>query len=172
MFIANGKYYIKIFRNVTHQQLCDFVELMDVVRKTISVETPRIFVDKRLPMYVCMKNSGFSIHSFDKEFVLKHQDKIHAQARKIIEELQSIDVKKIPHYERFTNNMLGRHYREKPCEKCQPVFGHFDMNPSNFLFDDKMNILTVIDWDEIAIANNPDTDWNIFMWNWNIYSKK
>lgn len=172
VFIANGKYYIKIFRNVSHQRLCDFVELMDMVSKVISVETPHVFVDKKLPMYVCMKNSGFSIHSFDKDTVLKYQKKIHAQARQILDELQSINVTKIPHNERFVTDMLGHHKHEQPCKGCHQVLGHFDLNPSNFLFDDKLNIQSVIDWDEITIANNPDTDWAIFTRNWEIYSLK
>ena len=41
----------------------------------------------------------------------------------------------------------------------------------NFLFDDDLNIVSAIDWDAISIANNPETDWRIFMRFWNQYKQ-
>lgn len=169
--IVNDKYYVKIFRNVTNQQIRDFVSLMDIVRPVITVDTPRIVVDKKLPMYACAKNQGREIDTFDKSLVIKNEDLILDQIRKIITQLQSIDVEKIPHNERFLTNMQHRRYPELPCVNCRRVLGHFDMNLTNFLFDDDLHIVSAIDWDALSIANNPDTDWMIFMRFWNQYKK-
>ena len=68
IFVVNDKYYIKVFRSVTKQALFDFIELMDIVRKVIPVEVPVMVVDKKIPMYACVKNTGRGIHSFDKQF--------------------------------------------------------------------------------------------------------
>jgi len=136
------------------------------------VEVPYVIVDKKLPMYVCEKNTGADFHSFDKNFILKHQKQIFTQMRKILAELHSIDVEKIPDNTRFINDMQGRHKREATTRNEKRVLAHFDMNPSNFLFDSDMNIVSIIDWDSIAIANNPDTDWNMFVNNWEIFASK
>lgn len=169
--IVNDKYYVKIFRNVTNTQIRDFVFLMNLVGRAIRVNTPKIVVDKKLPMYACKKNPGREIDSFDKSFVLQHQDHIFTQIQEIIKQLQSIDVEKIPHNERFITNMQNRRYPELPCTGCRRVLGHFDMNLTNFLFDDDLNIVSAIDWDALSIANNPDTDWMIFMRFWNQYKQ-
>ena len=84
---------------------------------------------------------------------------------------QSVDVEKIPNNERFVTNMQNRRYPELPCTGCRRVLGHFDMNLGNFLFDDDLNIVSAIDWDALSIANNPETDWRIFMRFWNQYKK-
>ena len=104
-------------------------------------------------------------------FVDKNEKHIFAQIADIISQLQSVDVEKIPHNERFVTNMQNRRYPELPCTGCRRVLGHFDMNLGNFLFDDKLNIVSAIDWDAISIANNPETDWRIFMRFWNQYKK-
>ena len=74
--IANDKYYVKIFRNVTNQQIRDFVFLMNYIRPYIHVDIPYVVVDKKLPMYACAKNAGREINTFKKSVVLKNQDKI------------------------------------------------------------------------------------------------
>ena len=172
VFVVNGKYYVKIFRGVSRQKLCDFAELMHIVSDIVSVEVPYVIVDKKLPMYVCEKNSGADFHSFDKNVMLKHQKQIFTQMRKILEELHSIDVETIPDNTRFITDMQGRHKYEVPAHNRKRVLAHFDMNPSNFLFDSDINIVSIIDWDSIAIANNPDTDWNMFVKNWEIFEFK
>ena len=172
VFVVNGKYYVKIFRSVPHQRLCDFTELMHIISAVLSVEVPYVIVDQKLPMYVCEKNKGADFHSFDKKFVLKHQKQIFAQMRTILSELHSIDVDDIPDNVRFEKDMQGRHKPETATRKKHRVLAHFDMNPSNFLFDSDMNITSIIDWDAVAIANNPDTDWNSFVNNWEIFASK
>ena len=167
--IVNDKYYVKIFRNVTNQQIRDFVFLMNTIRPAIRVNIPRVVVDKKLPMYACESNPGREIDTFDKAFVLKNEKHIFDQIHDIINQLQSVDVEKIPNNERFLTNMQNRRYPELPCTGCHRVLGHFDMNLTNFLFDDKLNIISAIDWDALSIANNPDTDWLIFMRFWNQY---
>lgn len=169
--VANGKYYVKIFRNVTRQQICDFCELMDIVKTAVKVETPVCIVDRKIPMYVCEKNSGVSLYSFDTEYVLKNADKIGAQIRDIIIQLQSIDVDAIPNNERFITNIQNHRSAELPCQNCKRVLAHFDLNPSNLLVDNDLNILSVIDWDTVSIANNPNTDWRVFVKQWDIKPK-
>ena len=170
--VVNDKYFVKIFRNVTNEQIRDFVFLMNnYVRPAIKVNTPKMFVDKKLPMYVCEKIPGRDIETFDKSFVVKNEQHIFKQIGDIISQLQSVDVDKIPHNERFVTNMQNRRYPELPCPHCRRVLGHFDMNLGNFLFDDKLNIVSAIDWDAISIANNPETDWRIFMRFWNQYKQ-
>ena len=170
--IVNDKYYIKIFRNVTNRQIRDFIELMNIVQPAMHVEIPHVVVDKTIPMYACQKNNGKLVSEFDKEIVIQNQDKIFAQVHDIISQLQSIDVEKIPNNERYITNMQRRRRPQVPCDATRRVLGHFDMNPYNFLFDDKLNIVAVIDWDAISIATNPDTDWSIFVKNWSRYLGK
>lgn len=170
--VVNEKYYVKIFRNVTNQQIRDFVFLMNnYVRPAIKVNTPQMVVDKKLPMYACAKIPGRDIETFDRAFVIKKQKHIFNQIADIIKQLQSVDVEKIPNNERFVTNMQNRRYPELPCTGCRRVLGHFDMNLGNFLFDDDLNIVSAIDWDALSIANNPETDWRIFMRFWNQYKK-
>ena len=87
-------------------------------------------------------------------------------------QIQSIKIKSVPGWERFVFSMQPERTREKPCDPGHEVFAHFDLNTTNFLFDDKLNIIGVIDWDTLSVANNPGTDWDIFMKYWNIYKKK
>lgn len=169
--VANDKYYVKILRNVTHQQICDFCELMDIVRKVVKVEMPVCIVDKKFPMYVCEKNSGTLMCSFDREYILANADKIGSQIRDFIKQLQSIDVDSIPNNERFIENIQKHHTAELPCSGCKRVLAHLDLNPSNLLVDDDMNIVSIIDWDTLSIANNPNTDWRVFVKQWDIKPK-
>ena len=172
IFIVNDKYYVKVFRSVSKQSLFDFVELMDIVRNVIPVEIPYVVVDKKIPMYACMKNTGRGIHSFDKHFVLKHQAKIHKQVHNIIKQLQTINVDTIPNNERFIRDIQGRCRLGKPDLNCRCVLAHFDMNPSNFLFDDDLNVTAVIDWDNISATYDVDADWQMFNKNWDVYASK
>ena len=56
---------------------------------------------------------------------------------------------------------------EPPIDKPRPVLAHFDLNETNLLFDDDMNICGIIDWDMCSVAKNPDTDLFVFTKFWN-----
>ena len=170
--VVDNVYYVKIFRNVTVQQLENFKFLLDFIRPYINVEIPDIIVDKRMPMYVCKKIPGRPISDFDAEFVLKHEKSFLSQVADIIAQLQSVDVKSVPGWERFVFSMQPERTVEKPCDSEHMVFAHFDLNRTNFLFDDDFNIIGLIDWDTLSVAKNPETDWDIFMKYWNNYKRK
>ena len=167
--LVNDEYYVKIFRNVTVQQLKNYKFLLDFIRPHISVEIPFIMVDNHIPMYACKKMMGRKIDDFDKSVVLKNEAKIKRQVAKIINELQSVTLTSVPNAERFTFSMQPERTKEKPCVAVHPVLAHFDMNETNFLFDDDLNIIGVLDWDTLSVAQNPETDNNIFMKYWNKY---
>lgn len=166
--LVNDKYYVKIFRDVTNARLRDFVFLVNYVRPYINVEIPAVFVDAHCPMYASPKISGRHIEEFSADELMKNNDKIQSQVRDIISQLQSIDVAAIPDNERFMTSMQFR-TPELPCDNPRRVLAHFDLNESNLFFDDDMNITAVIDWDTLSIANNPDTDWRIFLKWWNLF---
>ena len=84
----------------------------------------------------------------------------------LINSIQKIPVKSIPDYERFSWSMQPERGREKECEPGHEVLAHFDLNIGNFLLDKDLNITSVIDWDTLSIANNPDTDKDIFLIYW------
>ncbi|MBO4672457.1 MAG: hypothetical protein J5608_02275 [Alphaproteobacteria bacterium] len=163
--VVNDNYFVKIFRNVRRQRLDDLKFLLDFIRPYISVEISTIQVHKSIPMYVSPRIPGRLIYDFDKETVLKNENKILKQVAKIIQELQSIDLKTIPNVERFSWGLQPERTVEKPCTP-HPVLAHFDLNEKNFLFDDDLNIVGLIDWDSLSIAQNPSTDMDIFMKYW------
>lgn len=169
--VVNDTYFVKIFRNVTLKQLKDFEFLSEYVEKRMKVAVPHVIVHNRIPMYVCERVAGKSITDFDKEFVAENYDKILKQAHGIIRQLQRIKVDDIPNKERFLDSLQQRTV-EQPCRKPRQVLAHFDLNMLNFLFDDEMNICSVIDWDTLSIANNPTTDTTIFLKYWNRYKNK
>ena len=169
--VVNDTYFVKVFRNVTHAQLKDFEFLSDYVEKRMKVTVPHVVVHRKFPMYVCERVPGKSITDFDKEYVAENYDKILKQAHGVIRQLQRIKVDDIPHKERFMNSLQQRTV-EQPCRKPRQVLAHFDLNMLNFLFDDDMNICSVIDWDTLSIANNPTTDTTIFLKYWNRYKAK
>lgn len=169
--LVNNKYYVKIFRDVTHAQLKNFEFIANYIRPYISVTIPRVIVDRRAPMYVCEKIPGHPIDDFKRADVLRHEAKIHAQVFKIIDELQSIDVNAIPDNNRFNDSMQTRTI-ELPTKTPRRVLGHFDLNETNLFFDDDLNVCAVIDWDTLSIANNPETDKRIFLKYWNRYKQK
>lgn len=164
--VVNNTYFVKIFRNVRRKRLEDLKFLLDFIRPHISVEISTIHVHKSIPMYVSPRIRGHLIYDFDREFVLKHEDKILKQVEKIIRELQSIDLKTIPNVERFSWGLQHERTVEKHCDTPHPVLAHFDLNEKNFLFDDDLNIVGLIDWDSLSIAQNPNTDRDIFMKYW------
>lgn len=171
VYLVNDKYFVKVFRNVTNKQLKNFEFLANYIRRYISVEIPKVIVDRKRAIYGCKRVKGRSIYEFSKAEVLKNEKKLLNQLREIIAELQSIDVKKIPNYERYMDSMQLR-TKEKPTTAETMVLAHFDLNESNFLYDGEMNIIAIIDWDTLSIAKNADTDMNIFMKYWTKYVKE
>ena len=169
--VVNNRYFVKIFRNVTNKRLKDFEFLSEYVEKRMKVIVPHVIVHSRIPMYVCERVPGKSVEEFDKKFVAENYDKILHQAHGIIRHLQRIKVDDIPNKERFMDSLQQRTV-EQPCRKPKQVLAHFDLNMLNFLFDDEMNICSVIDWDTLSIANNPTTDTTIFLKYWNRYKRK
>lgn len=169
--VVNDTYFVKIFRNVTHVKLKDFEFLSDYVEKRMKLTMPHVVAHPIIPMYVCKRVPGKSITDFDKEYVTENYDKILKQAHGFIRRLQRIKVDDIPNKERFMDSLQQRTV-EQPCRKPRQVLAHFDLNMLNFLFDDDMNICSVIDWDTLSIANNPTTDTTIFLKYWNRYKAK
>lgn len=154
--VVNDKYYIKIFRNVSNKNLQQYKVIVDYIQKKLSVNIPNIIVDKKYPMYVCEKLPGVDLERTNVEIIRKNQKKILNQVMGFIKALQGIDVKKIPGMCQYSPLQL--HKIEKNSENKKNILGHFDLNGGNLLFDEKFNLLSVIDFDAVAIAYNPDTD--------------
>lgn len=169
--VVNDNYFVKIFRNVTLKQLKDFEFLSEYVETRMKVNVPHVIVHNKIPMYVCERVAGKSIDEFDSAYVLDNSEKILKQVHAIIRQLQRIKVADIPNSERFMDSLQKRTV-EEPCHKPKQVLAHFDLNMLNFLFDDELNILSVIDWDTLSVANNPTTDTTIFLKYWNRYKRK
>ena len=168
--VINNKYFIKVFKHNMGSRLKDFEFLVNYVRDFMDVPIPKVYVSKNNHMYVTEMLDGFSIHYFDKEFVLKHEEKIINQVKKIISQLQSINVHKIPDAERF-QSPLEKTDKKIQTEKLTPesVLAHNDMNVRNFLFDKDLNICGLIDFDGLSITNDKNKDMQIFMKYWQQY---
>lgn len=164
---VNGKYYVKLFRNITPERVKNYKELMDFIAPRISVRMPVVYADDNMAMYVSEKIPGRGIGEFDTETILKNEDKIKSQVEKIISEIQAIKPESIPGVERFGHSLQPERATEPKINVPHPVLAHFDLNETNLLFDDDMNIIGVIDWDMCSIAQNPDTDMFVFNRFWN-----
>ena len=151
-------------------RLKNFEFLVNYVRDFMDVPIPKVYVSKNNHMYATELLDGYSIYYFDKEFVLKHEEKIINQVTKIISQLQSIDLQKIPNAGRF-EYALEDTYKDKKSEKVtdKSVLAHNDLNVRNFLFDKDLNICGLIDFDALAITNDQDADMKIFMKDWQRY---
>ena len=123
-------------------------------------------------MYVCDKLPGTSIDDLPPDEVLKHEAKIQKQIFDIIDKIQSISIDSIMNYERFRMSMQPERTPEKPYDKDVSILAHFDLNVGNLLLDKKYNIESIIDWDTLSIAKNPNTDKEIFFKYWNRYKAK
>lgn len=165
--VVNDKYYVKLFRNITPQRIKEYKELMDFIEPRISVRMPKVCPDDKMAMYATEKLPGHDIDAIDWNLIMKNENKIKAQVAKLISELQAIDIKSIPHYERYMHSLQPERMPEPPTDKPRYVLAHFDLNDTNFLFDDDANIIGVIDWDMCSITKNPDTDNSIFTFFWN-----
>jgi len=170
--VINDKYFIKIFKKNLKNRLGNFEFLTNCVAKKLSVNVPHVYIAKNNHMYVTKKIPGFGIYEFDKEIVLKNEKKILAQVDNIISQLQSIDVRKIPSAERFCVALESttKDIETEPLTK-DSVLAHFDLNIRNFLFDEKLNICGLIDFDSMAVTNDKNKDKEIFMKYWERYKK-
>ena len=164
--VVNDKYYVKVFRNVSVSQLNNYKFLVDFIRPQLKVQIPEITVAKHIPMYVCEKLPGKDMREFDKNLIIKNEKKIKKQVYDIINAIQKISVDAIPGVERFLFSMQPERTVEKVCKNNHCVLAHFDLNIGNLLLDDKFNIVSVIDWDSLSVAKNPNTDKDIFLKYW------
>ena len=180
VFLVNGEYYVKVFRDVSNLRLRDYAFLVRYVQREFAakasvrnISIPDVVVAAHAPMYASPRVAGRHLNTFAPDVILENQDKIKTQAFAIIDALTSIDANKIPNKERFATSMQS-HSAEKPYVPGEfsptppnhPVLAHFDLNRTNCLFDDDLNIVSVIDWDGLSIAKNPDSDKHIFMKYW------
>ena len=165
--VANDKYYIKLFRNITPTRVKNYQELMDFIRPRISVCVPKVYADDKMAMYVSEKIPGREIKTFDDATILRNENKIKEQVFEIIKEIQNIKLDDVPNVKRFVHSLQPERNAEPPIKKPHPVLAHFDLNETNLLFDDDMNIVGIIDWDMCSIAKNPDTDLHVFNFFWN-----
>ena len=170
VFAVNDTYFVKIFRDVSNRRLRAHARLLDLVIGEFAgsgcahIAIPPIVVARRAPMYACARVAGEHLRTFAPKKILANRAKIERQVADIIAVLQSIDVNKIPDKEIYLTAMQSRTVERPGAEK--EVLAHFDLNRTNCLFDENMDICAVIDWDGLSIAKNPETDWSIFMKNW------
>ena len=170
--VVNDKYFVKIFRNMSGARLRNFEYLVNYIDKFIDIDIPRVYIAKNNHMYATKKAHGRSIYDFDRVDVLRNEKKILAQVAHIISQLQAIDLTKIKDAHRFCV-ALESTVKNPPVEPINgdSVLAHFDLNVRNFLFDEKMNICGLIDFDGMHITNDRERDWQIFMKYWNRYKE-
>ncbi|MBR2285953.1 MAG: phosphotransferase [Alphaproteobacteria bacterium] len=167
--VVNDKYYVKLFRNITPERVKNYKKLTDFVAKHISVRIPVVHADNKMAMYVTEKIPGRGINDFDAATILKNEPKIKKQVANIIKEIQAIKIESIPHHENYMHSLQPERATEPKTDTPHPVLAHFDLNETNFLFDDDMNIIGIIDWDMCSVAMNPETDMFVFNRFWNRY---
>lgn len=170
--VVNDKYYVKIFKNMSKKRLENFEYLVNYIIKFMDVNIPKVYISTDGHTYITPKIPGFSIYAFEKELVLKNEEKILAQVDKIILQLQSIDINKLKNPERFcvalesTSKKVKREHITNDS-----VLAHLDLNIRNFLFDKDLNICGLIDFDSLCIINNKNQDKQNFMKYWERYKK-
>ena len=170
--VVNDKYFVKIFKKNLGVRLKNFEFLVNYISKFMDVTIPPVYIAKNNHIYVTPKISGISLYDFDKKFVLKHEKQILHQVENIIDELQSIDVSKIPDAERFCVALESTSKQSKiESITSDSVLAHMDLNIRNFLFDKDMNICGLIDFDSLCITNDRTRDMQIFMKYWNRYKE-
>ena len=171
--VVNDKYFVKIFKKMSHKKLENFEFLVNYVRSNISVNVPKVYIGKPGNIYAAEKIEGKGIYDFDGKFVLQHEQKILRQVEQIISSLQNINLKKIPNPERFCVPLEATSKKfEAESITDSSVLAHCDLNIRNFLFDDDMNILGLIDFDSFTITNDKNKDMQIFMKYWERYKRK
>ena len=169
--VVNNRYYVKIFRDVSVEQLNNFQFLMDFIRPHLHLNIPKIFVAKHIPMYVADKLPGKDLRDFDPAVILKHQRKIKSAVIKMIDDIQSVPIKSIPDNQRFVRPLQYDKNTPAPRITAKSVLAHLDLNASNLLLDSKFNVISVIDWDSLSIVPNPNIDRDSFNNLWEKYVK-
>lgn len=171
--LVNDRFFVKIFRDVTVMQLNEYKFLLNHIRPYLHVEIPDIFVAKHIPMYVADKLPGTDLREFDKAQIIKHERKIRAGVFQMIDELQAIPLKSIPNNRRFlTPIQVPRHGPRTYTMTKKSVLAHRDLNVGNLLLDSKFNLVSVVDWDSIAIFPDPAADRHNFEHMWDVYKNK
>lgn len=170
--MVNDKYYVKVFRNITPERVKSYQNLIEFLQKRISVRIPTVHADDKMAMYVSEKIPGRGIYTFDKATILKNEKKIKKQVTDIVTEIQSIKITDIPNYKNFFQGLQPKRATEPVILEPHMVLAHFDLNETNFLFDDNMNIIGILDWDMCSIAKNPETDLYVFNRFWNNFINK
>ena len=165
--LVNDKYFVKIFRNISVKRIQDFAELMGIVENSLSVTVPHIVADDKIAMFSYEKIDGVDINEFDKSRIQRDKKRLFTQVQDIIAQLQSINVRRIPQFDRFLTDIYSQKYGNPTVRSTSLTLGHFDVNLGNFLYDKNMNITSVIDWDTIAITDDVDACWGVFMRYWN-----
>ncbi len=171
--VVNDKYFIKIFKKMSHEKLENFEFLVNYVRNLMSVNIPKVYISRANNIYATEKIDGKTIYDFDARFVLQNESKILRQAEQIVSQLQNINLKKIPNAARFCVALETTSKKIKPEPVTdESVLAHLDLNVRNFLFDNDMNIIGLIDFDSLSITNDKNKDMQIFMKYWNRYKEK
>lgn len=172
--VVNDRYYVKIFRDVSVKQLNDYRFLMDYIRPHLHVNIPKVFVANYIPMYVADKLPGKDLRDFDKKLIMKNEKKIKSQVYDMIHAMQNIQIKSIPDNERFLFTLQSKKINQKPEIGRDSVLAHLDLNASNLLMDEDLNVISVVDWDSLSIVQSPNIDKDSFESLWNIFknSKK
>lgn len=169
--VVNNRYFVKIFRDVSVEQLNDYKFLLDFIRPYLKIKIPEIFVAKNIPMYVADKLPGKDLKDFDKDLVIKYERKIKNQVVGMINDMQSIPLKLIPNNERFLFPLQSKRAGKEIKIGRNAVLAHLDLNVSNLLLDDKFNVVSIVDWDSLSIAQSPNIDKDSFEKLWEIYKK-
>ena len=167
--VVNGRYYVKIFRDVSVMRLKDYKFLLDFIRPYLNIKIPEIFVHDKIPMYVADKLPGKDMRDFGKSTIIKHEKKIKSQMIEIINALQSVSVKSIPDNERFLLPLQPKKNSIKPKIGRDSVLAHLDLNASNIRLDDNFDVVSIVDWDSLSIVDSPNIDKDSFEKLWNIY---
>ena len=169
--VVNNRYFVKIFRDVSVEQLNNYKFLLDFIRPRLSVNIPTIFVAKHIPMYVADKLPGKDLRDFDVREILKHEKKIKSAVIKMVDDMQSIGVRSIPENHRFVRPL--QYDKSKPAQQIttKSVLAHLDLNASNLLLDSNYNVISVIDWDSLSIVPSANIDRDSFENLWAIYKR-
>ena len=167
--VVNNRYYVKVFRDVSVSQLNDYKFLLDFIRPYLDINIPEIFVAKHIPMYTADKLPGKDLRYLNKDTVIKHEAKIKSQILKMINDMQNIPLRLIPNKERFLSGLQSDHKNKQTQITKNSVLAHLDLNASNFLLDDKFNVISVLDWDSVQIVPDANIDLDNFLNLWSIY---
>ena len=167
--VVNDRYFVKVFRFVPVKRLNEYKFLLDFIRPHLPVKIPKIFVAQRIPMYVADKLPGRVMVDFDKQVIMKSEKKIKKKVSEIITALKSIRVDSIPDNERFVYPIQVRRVGKGIAKNS--VLAHCDLNPTNLLLDSNLKIVSIIDWDSMAIVPDVNKDENGFANLWEKYKK-